>query len=257
MPDTPPTGPKDLMPPRPAATPERPLQGLTILLVEDSRFASEALRLMCLRSGARLRRADCLAAAWRHLRTYRPDVLIVDLGLPDGPGTGLIASLSHGPMRPHAVLAISGEATRGPAALSAGADGFIEKPLSSLAAFQSVILRHLPEGVTGAPLVPVDDAVIEPDPIALRDDLQLAAEMLAQEPDGPTRAYLANFLGGIARTAHDPALARAVEGIEEQVRGYDTGLGAEPLERLSRLVRRRLSATAKAPLGTRKASRVA
>lgn len=240
---------------RPAATPERPLQGLTILLVEDSRFASEALRLMCLRSGARLRRADCLAAAWRHLRTYRPDVLIVDLGLPDGPGTGLIASLATGSLRPEVLLAISGEAARGPAALEAGADGFIEKPLKSLAAFQALLLSHLPRGPRPAPLVAVQDVVIEPDPIALRDDLQLAAEMLSQEPDGPTRAYLANFLGGIARSAHDAALARAVEGIEEQVRGFDTGLGVEPLERLSRLVRRRLNSAAKQALGTE--SRVA
>lgn len=244
----------DRVPAYPPATPERPLQGLTVLLVEDSRFASEALRLMCLRSGARLRRADCLAAAWRHLRTYRPDVLIVDLGLPDGPGTGLIAAIASGPVRPRAVLAISGEPMRALAAMAAGADGFIEKPLDSLAGFQATILDLLPE-VRPAPQVAGSETAIAPDPLALREDLQLAAEMLAQGPDGPTRAYLANFLGGIARTSHDPALARAVEGIAEQARAHDMTPGIEPLERLSRLVRRRLHMAAKGPLGTE--SRVA
>ena len=57
-----------------------PLRGITILAVEDSRFASEALRLMCNRLGARLRRAETLSAAHSHLRLYRPDLVIVDLG---------------------------------------------------------------------------------------------------------------------------------------------------------------------------------
>ena len=79
-------------------TANRPLLGLTVLVVEDSRFACEAMRLLCLRSGARIRRADNLHHAHQHLKVYRPSVVIVDLGLPDrggAQGCSSHQSLSH------------------------------------------------------------------------------------------------------------------------------------------------------------------
>ncbi|MFC3118515.1 response regulator [Jhaorihella thermophila] len=101
-------------------TPSRPLMGWTILVVEDSLYASDAVRLLCLRSGARIRRADCLASARRHLQVYRPSAIIVDLGLPDGSGLGLIAELNAAVPRIPVIIAVSGEDTVAQAALDAG-----------------------------------------------------------------------------------------------------------------------------------------
>ena len=190
---------------------ERPLAGLTILAVEDSRFACEALRLLCQRLGARLRRAETLAAAAAHLRTYRPDVVLVDLGLPDGPGTGLIASLAAlGASRP-LVLGMSGEDGAEARAFAAGAAGYLAKPLESLAAFRDTLLAHLPDrGWLGASPSAPAQVLPPPDRLALRDDLIRAVACLAR--DGGDDAYVAGFVAGLARAARDPALERAARG---------------------------------------------
>jgi DNA-binding response OmpR family regulator len=125
-------------------TAERPLLGQTVLVVEDSRFACEAMRLLCLRSGARIRRADSLRSAARHLSVYRPSVVIVDIGLPDGSGTALLRDLSRAQPRVAVLLAISGDDAQREAALAAGADDFLPKPFTSLAAFQAAVLAQLP-----------------------------------------------------------------------------------------------------------------
>ena len=192
------------------AHPALPLQGVTILAVEDSRFACEALRLMCQRAGARLRRAETLAVARAHLRVYRPDVVIIDLGLPDGRGEALIADLARSPQRPIAVLGTSGNPMGRACALDAGADGFIDKPYASVSAFCSELLAHL-RLPSGGGAVPGDLALasISPDPMALHDDLAVAARALAGEPDAATRTYVARFLSGIADHAKDAGLAEA------------------------------------------------
>lgn len=181
-----------------------PLRGVTVLAVEDSRFACEALRLMCQRSGARLRRAETLAAARSHLRLYRPDVVIVDLGLPDGRGDALIRSLVMTVHRPMVILGTSGSDTGRSTALAAGADGFLDKPIESLAAFQRALTGFAPAPEAG------DLPAL--DPLALRDDLARAADRLAADPDAVTRRYLAGFVRGLAQIARDPALAAAAEG---------------------------------------------
>ena len=128
----------------PAPTAARPLLGLTILVIEDSRYACEAMRLLSLRSGARIRRADCIRSARRHLQVYRPSVVVIDLGLPDGDGAELIEELIQTEPRVDVVLGTSGDLAGEEAAVAAGADGFLPKPVTSLAVFQQAILTNLP-----------------------------------------------------------------------------------------------------------------
>lgn len=217
--------------PRPTA--ERPLLGQTVLVVEDSRVAGEALRLMCLKSGARIRRADSLRAAGRHLTTYRPTVAIVDLGLPDGSGLDLIAELAGRRPRVPVLLAMSGDAGAGAAALAAGADGFLDKPVGPLAAFQAAILAQLPQSAAALPLRAVSDEPPEPaDPQALHDDLTLAAELLDARAGEATLAYLGGFVAGIGRCTGDRGLTAAAERLRKLHAGDQAAAQAQVLAAL-------------------------
>ena len=51
----------------PKPTANRPLLGLTILIVEDSRYKRETMRFVALRNGASLRCADNIQSDKRHI----------------------------------------------------------------------------------------------------------------------------------------------------------------------------------------------
>jgi CheY-like chemotaxis protein len=199
---------------QPRPTSSRPLLGLTVLVVEDSHYSSEVVRQMCLRSGARIRRADCVASAQRHLNVYRPSAAIVDLGLPDGSGLELIARMAAARQRVPILLGTSGdepeEAAR--AVVAAGADGFLPKPVPSVAAFQAEILRHLPEILRPQGPRKADMSAVALDPLALREDLVHAMELLALE--APPVGYLRRFLIGLARLSGDRALERTARTMD-------------------------------------------
>lgn len=214
----------------PAAAAPLPLAGLVVLAVEDSRLAADGLRLLAQALGARLRRASTRAEAERHLSAYRPDAIIVDLGLPDGPGEGLIARLARDAQRPSVILGMSASLGGREVALACGADGFVEKPILRGADVARCILAHLPERRERGTEVML--SMPAPDPCALADDLALAAELLDDEPDAATRVWLSAFLSGIARQWGDDVLESAAGALGD---GAGTGL-------LSRLIEDRRAA---------------
>lgn len=195
---------------------ERPLMGQTVLVVEDSRFASDAVRLLCLRSGARIRRADSLRTAARHLATYHPSILIIDLGLPDGSGLELIEALDARSPRVPVILATSGDDQLEDEAIAKGADGFLSKPLVNIAQFQQTILELLPQDLRpkGLRKLPTED--VDPDEIAYRDDLAHVADLFSDQADARGYDYASRFLRGVAKTAGDGALIGALGEIDRQ-----------------------------------------
>ena len=221
-------------------TARRPLLGMTVLAIEDSRYASEALRLLCLRSGARIRRADSLEHARRHLAVYRPTVLMVDVGLPDGSGLDLIASVARATPRIDVILGISGDSNMRGAVMEAGADGFLDKPISSISTFQSAILEHLPKDRQPPGPRILNDEEVNPDLVAYHDDLTHVAQVLRGQEGGDSLDYVTQFLGGVARSARDEELDKAVR---ELIRQRSTGNSLRSgVAALSRMVETRIAA---------------
>ena len=220
-------------------TARRPLLGVTILIVEDSRFVCEAVRMMSTKSGARIRRADSIANARRHLAIYRPSVVIVDVGLPDGSGLNLIENLALGSPKLDVILGISGDPDVEDAVIEAGADQFLAKPIANLAEFQTAILDHLPRDRQPPAPREISQEIVDPDPVAFQDDLSHAAQVLNGCRSGDTVDYVTQFLIGVARSADDADLQRVVTQLKYlRNSGAPTDIG---IAKLSALVQSRLS----------------
>lgn len=197
------------------------LFAVTILLVEDSRSASEAIRLYAAESGARVRRADTLHAASRHLAIYRPNVVMVDLGLPDGDGMALIRHLASASTPLASIVALSGRERmewQGDAIL-AGAAACLEKPIESLRAFQECVLSVLPDSESRR-RPDMRELALEGRAsvlAALAEDLRRARGLLAeamQAEDAETIAYCAQFVGSVGEMLGDTELAGAARAAE-------------------------------------------
>ena len=102
-----------------------------ILIIEDEPGIRETLRVMLVREGYRAIEASTAARAQIEARSHKPDLLIVDLGLPDGDGLDLIRRIRTWSPVPIVVLSARTLEQQKIAALDAGADDFVTKPFSA------------------------------------------------------------------------------------------------------------------------------
>jgi signal transduction histidine kinase/response regulator RpfG family c-di-GMP phosphodiesterase len=134
MPDSIVIGPPTDEPVRlsPATKESLSLSGLRVLLVEDHESTRIAMGQLLTLHGAHIEHAADARTAIQLLRRCEPDVLLLDLMLPDMDGREVLRQLqSHRPAQLRCVLVVSGDVTheRRQEALALGADGIVSKPI--------------------------------------------------------------------------------------------------------------------------------
>jgi two-component system KDP operon response regulator KdpE len=100
----------------------------TVLVVDDEPQIVRALRINLSARGYRVITAHDGTAALRAVAQTKPDVVVLDLGLPDMDGNEVIAGLRGWTTVPIIVLSARGDSSDKVRALDAGADDYVTKP---------------------------------------------------------------------------------------------------------------------------------
>jgi two-component system, OmpR family, KDP operon response regulator KdpE len=116
----------------------------TVLLVEDEPQMRRFLRAALIGHGYKLIEAETGAAGLTEAATRNPEIIILDLGLPDLDGLEVTRRLREWSRTPIIVISARGQEKDKVAALDAGADDYLTKPfgVGELLARLRVALRH-------------------------------------------------------------------------------------------------------------------
>ena len=115
-----------------------------ILFVEDEPSIYEPLTRTLARAGYDAVLARTVAEAYALARTVRPDLVLLDLGLPDGDGRDICVALRRDSDLPIIILTAHGTETDRIVGLELGADDYVVKPFSGpeLVARVRAVLRR-------------------------------------------------------------------------------------------------------------------
>ena len=138
---------------------------IRILVVDDEPGILGAIAPLLRSRGYDVFTAMTGRAALEAVELHQPDVVVLDLGLPDMDGVEVCRLLRDGHSMPIIVLSARGAEHDKVAALDAGADDYVTKPFGSeeLLARIRVALRRTAAAPAGAGPIPCGDLVIDRD----------------------------------------------------------------------------------------------
>lgn len=115
-----------------------------VLLVDDEAAIRKFLRVALQTNGYRTAEAETVRTALSHAAMDRPDLIVLDLGLPDGDGIDVVRQVREWSTMPIVIISARDQEQSKVLALDAGADDYLTKPfgVNELLARVRVALRH-------------------------------------------------------------------------------------------------------------------
>jgi len=219
----------------------------TVLVVEDDEAVRRFLRTVLAGHGHTVVEATTVATGTDQLRKSRPDVILLDLGLPDGDGVRLLTEMpGDEPRIPVIILSARGQEGDKVIALDSGADDYLTKPFGAgelMARMRAVMRRggvaeHVSEVIQIGSIqidqprheVVIDGKPVHLTPIEFKLLLELARHpgrvlthrQLLRDVWGPNAVETSHYL-----RVHVAALRRKIERDPAQPRWLltDAGVG--------------------------------
>lgn len=137
-------------------------KGARILIIDDEASIRKLLKVALTSHGYEVSEAVCGKEGIEKAATYRPDIIILDLGLPDIDGLDVIRLLREWSKIPIIILSVKEQENDKISALDLGADDYVTKPfnMGELIARIRAALRHA-AGTEDQPILVFGDLIID------------------------------------------------------------------------------------------------
>lgn len=138
--------------------------GFKVLLIEDEKQIRRFVRVAVEEEGCHVVEAETLAQGLIEAGLGKPDLLILDLGLPDGNGIDLIRDLRGWSDVPVLILSARSQESDKIDALDAGADDYLTKPFSVgelRARLRALLRRRARSGESVSPIIEFGNVTVD------------------------------------------------------------------------------------------------
>jgi len=135
-----------------------------VLIIEDEKQIRRFVRVAVEEEGCLVSEAETMSQGLLEAGSRKPDLLILDLGLPDGNGIDLIRDLRNWSDVPVLILSARSQENDKIDALDAGADDYLTKPFSVgelRARVRALLRRRSRSGEAASPVIEFGNVLVD------------------------------------------------------------------------------------------------